>query len=120
MDLNREKLHAFLCMKAKAGVTVSLKEVADHFGVTDGATGKCLSILTGNRALLEKNTNEFDCTRIPSLTLNEFTSAASQGKNNTAYVDGLWNSIARLKKDNETMRMKLLDAQARIKELEGK
>jgi hypothetical protein len=37
MDLNREKLHAFLSMKAKAGVTVSLKEVADHFGVTDGA-----------------------------------------------------------------------------------
>ena len=67
---------------------------------------------------LERNTNEFDCARIPLLTLHEFASAASQGKNNAAYIDGLWNSIARLKKDNETMRTKLLEAQARVTELE--
>lgn len=117
-ELDRAKLHAFLSAKAKAGTKVTLKEVADHFGVSDGAAGKCLSLLTGNRALLETDKNEFDCTRVPSLTLIEFESAASQGKTNTSYVDGLWNTIARLKKDNETMRAKLLAAQARVKELE--
>lgn len=117
-DLDRAKLHAYLSAKAKAGVTVTLKEVADHFGVTDGAAGKCLSILTGSRALIEREKNEFDCARVPALTLDEFESAASQGKTNTAYVDGLWNMIARLKKDNETMRAKLLEAQARVKALE--
>lgn len=117
-DLDRAKLHAFLAGKAKSGSKVTLKEVADQFGVTEGAAGKCLSLLTGNRALLETAKNEFDCTRVPSLALIEFESAASQGKLNTAYVDGLWNTIARLKKDNETMRAKLLAAQAHVKELE--
>lgn len=117
-ELDRAKLHTFLSSKAKSGTKVTLKEVADQFGVSDGAAGKCLSLLTGNRALLETDKNEFDCARVPSLTLIEFESAASQGKTNTAYVDGLWNAIARLKKDNETMRAKLLAAQARVNELE--
>lgn len=119
-DLDRAKLHKFLSVKAKEGATVTLKEVMDHCGTTEGATGKCLSLLTGNRALIETQKNEFDCSRVPTLTLLEFKSAASQGKTNTAYVDGLWNTIARLKKDNETMRDRLLAAQARVKELEGR
>lgn len=118
-DLDRPKLYAFLSDRAKKRTTVTLKEVADHFDVTEGAAGKCLSLLTGNRALLETSKNEFDCSRVPSLTPIEFESAASQGKTNTAYVDGLWNTIARLKKDNETMRARLLAAQARLKELDG-
>jgi hypothetical protein len=118
-DLDRAELHKFLAARAKNGAKVTLREVMDHFGATEGATAKCLSLLTGNRALIETRKNEFDCSRVPTLTLLEFESAASQGKTNTAYVDGLWHTIARLRRDNETMREKLLAAQARIKELEA-
>jgi hypothetical protein len=113
-ELDREKLYAFLCGKAKMQLPVTRKEVADHFGVSEGAAAKCLSLLTGNRVLLETGSNQFECARVPTLTLIEFESAASQGKTNTAYVDGLWNMIARLKRDNETMRKKLLDALALV------
>lgn len=119
-ELDRKRLHAFLSARAKGGETVTLKEVATHCGVSEGAAGKCLSLLTGNRVLIETEKNKFDCARVPSLTLIEFESAASQGKTNTAYVDGLWSTIARLKKDNETMRTRLLAALERLKEAEDK
>ncbi len=105
---DRKALHAFLSEKANAGATVTLKEVASHFNASPEAASKTLSLLTGSCVLVEKQSNEFECKRVLSLTVTELDSAASQGKSNTAYAQKLWDTIDRLKKDNETLRAKLL------------
>ena len=118
-ELDREKLYVYFTAKANAGVMVTVKGVAQDFGVEDGAASKAMHILTGSGVLVEKSKGEYDCARVLQVTKAEFASAASQGKD-TTYVDSLWAKIALHKKNNETMKAKLQEAQARITELESK
>ncbi|MBX3156782.1 MAG: hypothetical protein KF773_12320 [Deltaproteobacteria bacterium] len=114
MGLDRDKLHTFFSAKAKDGVTVTYQEVADHFGVDVGGASKAMDILTGHSVLVETSRGVFNCSRVPELSVTAFASAASQGKLNTAFVDGLFAKIDQLRKNNDTMRTKLHEAQAQL------
>lgn len=113
--LDSNKLHDYLCQAARDGRTVTEQEIANHFGVELGAVKKRFGLLTGNVVLIDRGGGQYDCTNVPRCSKTAFDSAGSQGKGNQEYVRSLLAEIDRLKKNNETMRAKLLEAQERKK-----
>ena len=113
--LDSSKLHDFLSQAARDGRHVTEQEVATHFGVELGAVKKRFGLLTGNVILLDAGGGEYDCTNVLRCSKAAFDSAGSQGKGNQEYVRGLLAEIERLKKNNDTMRDRLLAAQAGTK-----
>lgn len=109
--LDSNKLHDYLSQAARDGRHVSEQEVASHFGVELGAVKKRFGLLTGNVVLTDLGRGEYDCTNVLRCSKTAFESAGSQGKGNQEYVRGLLAEIDRLKKNNDTMREKLLTAQ---------
>lgn len=109
--LDSNKLHDFLSQAARDGRTVTEQEIAAHFGVELGAVKKRFGLLTGNVVLLDRGGGEYDCANVLRCSKAAFDSAGSQGKGNQEYVRGLLAEIDRLKKNNDTMREKLLEAQ---------
>jgi hypothetical protein len=109
--LDSNKLHDYLSQSARDGRHVTEQEVAAHFGVEIGAVKKRFGLLTGNVVLLDLGGGEYDCSNVLRCSKAAFDSAGSQGKGNQEYVRGLLAEIDRLKKNNDTMREKLLAAQ---------
>ena len=109
--LDSNKLHDYLTQAARDGRTVTEQEVAAHFGVELGAVRKRFGLLTGNVVLIERGKGEYDCSNVLRCSKPAFDSAGSQGKGNQEYVRGLLTEIDRLKKNNDTMRERLLEAQ---------
>jgi hypothetical protein len=61
--------------------------------------------------LLDLGGGKYDCTNVLRCSKAAFDSAGSQCKGNQEYVRGLVAEIDRLKKNNDTMRERLLEAQ---------
>jgi hypothetical protein len=110
-SLDSDKLHDFLSQGAREGRRVTEQEVATHFRVELGAVKKRFGLLTGNVVLVDLGDGEYDCTNVLRCSTAAFDSAGSQGKGNQEYVRGLLAEIERLKKNNDTMRERLLAAQ---------
>jgi hypothetical protein len=115
MSLDPDRLHDYLCERARAGATVTESEVSARFGVEVGAVRKRFGLLTGAVVLEETGVpGEYRCGHVLRCTKAAFESAGSQGKGNQEYVRGLLAEIARLNKNNETLRAKLLAAHGEL------
>jgi len=115
--LDSDKLYDMLARAARENRPVSEREVADAFGVDIGGVKKRFGLLTGNVVLIEGADGKYDCRNVPTIGKRAFDSAGSQGKSNQEYVRHLLSQIELLKKNNDTMRERLLAAQAKLKSL---
>jgi hypothetical protein len=114
-SLDSDALHDYLSEVARSGRKITEDAVAQHFGVEIGAVRKRFGLLTGNCVLEETGTRgEYECRNVLGCTKQAFDSAGSQGKTNQAYVRALLAEIARLAKNNDTMRDKILKLNARL------
>ncbi len=113
--LDSDKLHDYSSQAARDGRHVTGQEVAAHFGVELGGVRKRFGLLTGNVVLVDLGGGEYDSTNVLRCSKAAFESAGSQGKGNIEYVRGLLAEIERLKKNNDTMRQRLLAAEKRKK-----
>ncbi|HEX4384285.1 MAG TPA: hypothetical protein VH083_15095 [Myxococcales bacterium] len=107
-------MYDFLSKAAKDGRSVSEREVADAFGVDIGGVKKRFGLLTGNVVLLETTDGAYDCKNVTKISKKAFASAGSQGKSNTEYVRQLFAELELGKKNNDTMRERLLRANAKL------
>ena len=103
-DLDSNKLYEFLREKARSGQRTTPEEVANRFGVAEGAAGKRLA---GNCILRAMPDGDFDCSNVLAVTAAQFESAGSQGKNATAFVQSLIDDIKRLNENNAKLRAKV-------------
>jgi cell division protein FtsB len=106
-DLDSNKLYEFLRERARSGQRTTPEEVANRFGVAEGAAGKRLSLLAGNCILRAMPDGDFDCSNVLVVTAALFESAGSQGKNATAFVQSLLDDIKRLNENNAKLRAKV-------------
>jgi hypothetical protein len=109
--LDSDKLYDYLSKAARDGRLVTEDKIVSHFGAELGAVKKRFALLTGNCVLIDLGQGTYDCSNVLKVPKSAFQSAGSQGKGNQAYVRSLLAEIERLKKNNDTMRERLLEAQ---------
>jgi hypothetical protein len=107
-ELRSEKLYEFLCERARGGQRVTADQLAGRFGVEVGAAEKRLSLLSGSCVLhAVPGTAEFDCANVLHVTARQFESADSQGRQATAFVQGLFERIKRLSENNSRLKSRI-------------